>query len=118
MLDYADTSTADALVQYDSVGDINTRGLTATGTIYPDTLNVANNTILNSSKLNGIAGSSNAYQVLTTVSASIDPLVIGSDLQTNTPNDHCELKVTKAPASASHIRISPASVEYLIEQDN
>lgn len=41
-----------------------------------------------------------------------------NDLQTNTPNDHCELKVTKAPASASHIRISPASVEYLIEQDN
>ena len=85
MLDYADTSTADALVQYDSVGDINTRGLTATGTINTDTLNVANNTILNSSKLNGIAGSSNACQVLTTVSASIDPLVMGSDLQTNTP---------------------------------
>ena len=41
-----------------------------------------------------------------------------NDLQTNTPNDHCELKVTKAPSSASHIRISPASVEYLIEQDN
>lgn len=41
-----------------------------------------------------------------------------ADLQKNPSNDHYELKVTTAPAKASHIRISPASVEYLIEQDN
>lgn len=41
-----------------------------------------------------------------------------NELLKNNTSDHCELQVTKAPANASHIRLTPASVEYLIEQSN
>lgn len=72
----ADTITADTV----TAGDVS-----ASGTLTADSLNVTNNTILNSSKLEGLAGSSNAYQVLSTVSANMDVLGLGFDNDTNTP---------------------------------
>lgn len=38
------------------------------------------------------------------------------NLQSDPSNDHCELQLIESPANVSHIRLSPASVEYLIEQ--
>lgn len=64
---------------------LETDDLTASGNISADTISVTNNNILNSTKLEGIGGSSNAYQMLSTVSASLDVLGMGLDNDTNTP---------------------------------
>ena len=86
MLDFADNAVPDALVQYDSVGAINASDINASGNLSADTISVTNNTILNSSKLYGVANASNAYQPLTTVSANGAVLGIGEDLVLQTPS--------------------------------
>ena len=37
-------------------------------------------------------------------------------LMSNTSKDHCQVEIMEAPSNISHIRLSPTSVEYLIEQ--
>lgn len=100
MIGYSDNSLPDALVQYDSVGDVNTRNLNASGNINgtgvnatgnivasgnvsADTLTVADNAILNSAML-ATEVSSNAYRPLTNVNG-IDPLVLRYDTADLTP---------------------------------
>lgn len=38
------------------------------------------------------------------------------NLQNDPTSDHCQLQLMEAPSHVSHIRLSPTSVEYLIEQ--
>ena len=48
-----------------------------------------------------------------------EDFVVGVSFETllaDPSNDHCQLQLTEAPANISHIRLSPTSVEYLIEQ--
>lgn len=69
-----------------ATGDIIGTNITGSGTITGDAISITNNTILNSSKLSGIGGSVNAYQILATVSANLPVLGIGADLSANTPS--------------------------------
>lgn len=64
---------------------ITTGNITASGDISADTIEVADNLILNSTKLEGVAGSTNAYQILTTLGADRDVLGMGADTTDNTP---------------------------------
>lgn len=86
MLGYADNAVPDALVQYDSTGAINASNVNVSANLSADTISVNNNTILNSNKLYGVANASNAYQPLTTVSASTPVLGIGEDQTLQTPS--------------------------------
>lgn len=65
---------------------ITTGNITASGDISADTIEVADNLILNSTKLEGVAGSTNAYQILTTLGADRDVLGMGADATDNTPS--------------------------------
>lgn len=85
MLSFADNATPDALVQYDSTGAINGSVINASTAVVTDRISVADNEILNSGKLYGVAAASNAYQPLTTVSATTPVLGIGEDQTLNTP---------------------------------
>lgn len=86
MLGFANNSVPDALVQYDSTGAINASNVSVSANLSADTISVTDNTILNSSKLYGVANASNAYQPLTTVSANTPVLGIGEDLILQTPS--------------------------------
>ena len=85
MLGFADNAVPNALVQYDSEGAINASEINVSGNLSADTIEVNDNTILNSSKLYGVANASNAYQPLTTVSANTPVLGIGEDQTLLTP---------------------------------
>lgn len=65
---------------------ITTGNITASGNISADTIEVADNLILNSTKLEGVAGSTNAYQILTTLGADRDVLGMSADATDNTPS--------------------------------
>lgn len=78
MLAYSENSLADALVQYDAVGDINTRNLTATGSVNANSISVTNNTILNSAMLAAEVDGTNAYKPIARIN-NIDPLAINYD---------------------------------------
>ena len=97
MLDVSDNALADALVKYDSVGDLNAGNLNAsgdisavdgsfsgdvavTGDISCDEINVTNNTILNSAMLEAEVNGTNAYKPLARIN-NIDPLAINYDAQ-------------------------------------
>lgn len=103
MLTVSDNASADALVQYDSVGDLNTTDLNAsgdlnavnetlsgdltvggdaaiTGDLSADTINVTNNTILNSAMLEAEVNGTNAYKPLARING-IDPLALIYDVQ-------------------------------------
>lgn len=101
MLSVSDNALADALVQYDSVGDLNASNLNAsgdisavdgnfsgdvavTGDISCDEINVTNNDILNSQML-AAEVSTNAYRPMATVNP-IDPLTLVYDMATNIPS--------------------------------
>ncbi len=100
MLNYSDNSYPDAVVRYDSVGDINARYLKASadviaddailsgdvrasGNISGDTISITNNTVLNSQMLAAEA-SSNAYRPMCTINP-VDPLALAYDLGDMTP---------------------------------
>lgn len=78
MMAYSDNSLADALVQYDSVGDINTRNLTATGSVNANSISVTNNNILNSAMLSAEVDGTNAYKPIARIN-NVDPLAINYD---------------------------------------
>lgn len=101
MLNVSDNALADALVQYDSVGDLNAGNLNAsgdisavdgtfsgdvavTGDISCDEINVTTNAILNSAML-AAEVSSNAYRPMATVNP-IDPITLVYDMQDNIPS--------------------------------
>lgn len=101
MLDVSDNAAADALVKYDSVGDLNASNLNAsgdinavdgtfsgdvdvTGDISCDEINVTTNAILNSQML-AAEVSTNAYRPMATVNP-IDPLTLTYDIATNIPS--------------------------------
>lgn len=86
LLGFADNAVPDALVQYDSTGAINASNVNVSANLSAKTISVNDNTILNSNKLYGVANASNAYQPLTTVSASTPVLGIGEDLTLQTPS--------------------------------
>lgn len=109
MIPASSSSTANAIVRYDNNGDINAHGLsldadaeitgdvsaigdisganiTGSGTITGNAISITNNTILNSTKLSGIGGSANAYQILTTLGADRDVLGMSADATDNTPS--------------------------------
>ena len=65
---------------------VTTDDLTASGNISADTIEVTDNLILNSTKLEGVAGSTNAYQILTTLGADRDVLGMSADATDNTPS--------------------------------
>lgn len=65
---------------------ITTGNITASGDISADTIEIADNLILNSTKLEGVAGSTNAYQILTTLGADRDVLGMSADATDNTPS--------------------------------
>lgn len=65
---------------------VTTDDLTASGNISADTIEVTDNLILNSTKLKGVAGSTNAYQILTTLGADRDVLGMSADATDNTPS--------------------------------
>ena len=67
-------------------GDISGANITGSGTITGNDISITNNTILNSNKLAGIAGSTNAYQILTTLGADRDVLGMSADATDNTPS--------------------------------
>lgn len=56
------------------------------GTLNANTIEVTDNLILNSTKLEGVAGSTNAYQILTTLGADRDVLGMSADATDNTPS--------------------------------
>lgn len=101
MLSVSDNALADALVQYDSVGDLNAGNLNAsgdinavdgtfsgdvavTGDISCDEINVTDNDILNSAML-AAEVSTNAYRPMATVNP-IEPLTLIYDIATNIPS--------------------------------
>lgn len=86
MLGFADNAVPDALVQYDATGAINASNVNVSANLSAETISVNDNTILNSNKLYAVANASNAYQPLTTVSASTPVLGIGEDLTLQTPS--------------------------------
>lgn len=65
---------------------VTTDDLTVSGNISADTIEVTDNLILNSTKLEGVAGSINAYQILTTLGAYRDVLGMSADATDNTPS--------------------------------
>ena len=85
MLDISKAAQGDALVQYASDGSIAVNDLTAVGAIYANTLNVTNDDILNSARLESIAGAGNDHQPLATTNP-IDPLILAGDQSLNTPS--------------------------------
>lgn len=97
----SDNAAPDAIVAYDSIGDINTVDLNAsgnvnavdatlsgdlavTGAISGNTISITNNTILNSQMLAAEA-STNAYRPMATINP-IDPLAVNYDIATNIPS--------------------------------
>ena len=101
MLDVSDNAQADAIVKYDSVGDLNAGDLNAsgdvnavdgnfsgdvavTGNISCDEINVTTNAILNSQML-AAEVSTNAYRPMATVNP-IDPLTLVYDFSDNIPS--------------------------------
>lgn len=101
MLDVSDNSQADAIVKYDSVGDLNAANINAsgdidavdgtfsgdvavTGDISCDEINVTTNAILNSQML-AAEVSTNAYRPMATVNP-IDPITLVYDMQDNIPS--------------------------------
>lgn len=101
MLTVSDNATADALVMYDSVGDLNagdlnasgdvnavdghfSGNLTVTGDVSCDEINVTTNAILNSQML-AAEVSTNAYRPMATINP-IDPISINYDMQNNIPS--------------------------------
>lgn len=86
LMSYADNAVPDALVQYDATGAINASNVNVSANLSAETISVNDNTILNSNKLYGVANASNAYQPLTTVSASTPVLGIGEDRTLQTPS--------------------------------
>ena len=101
MLDVSDYSQADAIVKYDSVGDLNAANINAsgdvnavdgnfsgdvavTGDISCDEINVTTNAILNSAML-AAEVSSNAYRPMATVNP-IDPITLVYDIADNIPS--------------------------------
>ncbi len=60
--------SAGSIVEYDENGYVN-----------------GNNAVLNSSKLDGVAASANAYQLLSSLGANLSVLGLGADLANNTP---------------------------------
>lgn len=85
MLNVSDNASPDSIAMYDSVGDLTANNVNASGTISADEINVTNNTILNSTKLEGVGGSVNAYQILTSLGTDFDVLSMGYDTASNTP---------------------------------
>ena len=85
MLNVSDSAAPDSIAMYDSVGDLAANDVNASGTINADEINVTNNTILNSTKLEGVGGSVNAYQILTSLGTDFDVLSMGYDTNNNTP---------------------------------
>ena len=101
MISVSDTPAADALVAYDSVGDLNAGNLNASGDISAvdgtfsgdvavagdiscDEINVTTNAILNSAML-AAEVSTNAYRPMATVNP-IDPITLYYDIQDNIPS--------------------------------
>lgn len=90
MIETSDNSKPDAIVRYDSIGDVNTYNLNASGNITADgdvncdEISVTNNAILNSQMLVAEV-STNAYRPMATINP-IDPLVLNYDLSTNVPS--------------------------------
>lgn len=90
MIATADNVIPDALVRYDSVGDINTSSLNASGNVTVDgdvtcdEINVTNNAILNSQMLAAEVGT-NSYRPIATINP-IEPLTLVSDSSDNTPS--------------------------------
>lgn len=103
MLNVSDNAQADAIVKYDSVGDLNAANLNAsgnvnavdetlsgdltvggdaavTGELSADTINVTNSAILNSAMLEAEVNGTNAYKPLARIN-NIDPLAINYDAQ-------------------------------------
>lgn len=101
MLDVSDSSSADALVRYDSVGDLHTRNLSATGDISADdvnasgdvnatditasgtvsanSLNITTDPVLNSDLLKAEIQNANGYRPLGRV-GGVDPLNLIYDI--------------------------------------
>lgn len=69
-----------------ATGNISGANITGSGTITGNAISITNNTILNSTKLSGIGGSINAYQILTTLGADRDVLGMSADATDNTPS--------------------------------
>lgn len=101
MLDVSDNARADAIVKYDSVGDLNASNLNASGDIDAvdgtfsgdvtvagdiscDEINVTTNAILNSQML-AAEVSTNAYRPMATVNP-IDPITLVYDVADNIPS--------------------------------
>lgn len=84
MIGVSDNSSPDALVRYDSAGDINGTDLNMSGTVSALRLSVMNDQVLNSDKLKALVNGGNAHQVIAN-NNPIDMIAMGVNAVDNTP---------------------------------
>lgn len=84
MIGVSDNSSPDALVRYDSTGDINGTDLNMSGTVTASRLSIMNDQVLNSDKLKALVNGGNAHQVIAN-NNPIDMIAMGVDAVDNTP---------------------------------
>lgn len=84
MIGVSDNSSPDALVRYDSMGNINGTDMNMSGTVSALRLSVMNDQVLNSDKLKALVNGGNAHQVIAN-NNPIDMIAMGVDAVDNTP---------------------------------